>query len=133
MVLDTSVLVAILLDEAEAAAFVDAITADPIRLVSAGTLIEAAVVIESRFGEAGGRELDLLIHRAGILVSSVDERQAGIARTAYLKYGKGRHPAGLNFGDLFAYALARSTGEPLLFKGKDFTGTDVTPASILVP
>lgn len=85
-------------------------------------------MIETRLGEAGGRELDLFIHRAGLEVAPVDVDQAGLARRAFRRYGRARHPAGLNFGDCFAYALAKATGEPLLFKGDDFARTDIAAA-----
>ena len=129
MVLDTSALLALLLNEAEAPAILQAIEADPIRLVSAATLVETAIVIESRVGEVGGRELDLLLHKAAIEVVAVDAGQADLARHAYRQFGKGRHPAGLNYGDCFAYALSQSAGQPLLFKGDDFSKTDVMVAS----
>jgi ribonuclease VapC len=125
MVLDTSALLALLLDESEAEVFRVAVEEDPTRLVSAATLLETAVVIEARKGDAGGRELDLLIHKANIEIVAVDAEHVSEARRAYRRFGKGRHAAGLNFGDLFAYALARITGEPLLFKGTDFAVTDV--------
>jgi ribonuclease VapC len=125
MVLDTSALLALLLDEPDAEAFRVAVEEDSTRLLSAATLLETAVVIEARKGDAGGRELDLLVHRAGIDITAVDADQIAEARRAYRRFGKGRHDAGLNFGDLFAYALTRTTGEPLLFKGTDFTKTDV--------
>ncbi len=125
MVLDTSALLALLLDEPEAEGFRAALEDDTTRLVSAATLVETALVIETRKGEAGGRELDWLIHRAEILVVPVDADQVSEARRAYRRYGRGRHAAGLNFGDLFAYALARTSGEPLLFKGDDFVRTDI--------
>lgn len=125
MVLDTSALLAILNDEPEAHVFALAIEADPVRLTSAASLIEASIVIESRVGEVGGRELDLVIHKAGIRVVNVDAEQVELARAAFRRFGKGRHRAGLNFGDVFAYALSKSSGEPLLFKGKDFARTDV--------
>ncbi|MCH2396491.1 type II toxin-antitoxin system VapC family toxin [Oceanibaculum sp.] len=128
MVIDTSALVAILSDEPERKPFNEAIAADPVRLVSAGTLIEAGLVMETRYGEIAGRELDLFLHRAGCETVPVDEMQAELARSAARRYGKGRHPAGLNFGDLFAYALAKATGEKLLFKGRDFEQTDIVPA-----
>lgn len=128
MVLDTSAIVAILLDEPERGAFNGAIEADPKRLISAATLLECALVIEARRGEAGGRELDLLVHRAGIATVPVDAEQVEIARRAWRRFGRGRHKAGLNFGDCLAYALAASSGEPLLFKGEDFARTDITPA-----
>ena len=125
MVLDTSALLALLLDEPEAEAFRAAVEDDPTRLVSAATLLETALVIEARKGEPGGRELDLLIHKADVVVVPVDTEHVARARKAYRRYGKGRHEAGLNFGDVFAYALARASGESLLFKGDDFSKTDV--------
>lgn len=128
MVIDTSALVAILSDEPERRAFNEAIAADPVRLVSAGTLIEAGIVLEARYGEIAGRELDLFLHRAGCEIVPVDAEQAELARRAARRYGKGLHPAGLNYGDLFAYALAKATEEKLLFKGQDFTQTDIAAA-----
>ena len=122
MVIDTSALVAILLAEPEADRFAQAIAADPRRLVSA---FEAAIVIRARKGPAGVRELDLLIHGAAMSIVSFDEEQVQIARAAYEKYGKGRHPAALNLGDCSSYALARTSGEPLLYKGDDFSRTDL--------
>lgn len=126
MVIDTSALLALLGDEPEAAAFEAAIESDPVRLVSAGNLLEAAIVVESRWGPAGGRELDLLIHEAAVEVVPVDAEQVEVARQAYRDFGRGRHAASLNYGDCFAYALACISGEPLLFKGDDFARTDVT-------
>jgi ribonuclease VapC len=125
MVLDTSALLAMLLDEPEAEAFRGALEDDPTRLLSSATLLETAVVIEARKGEAAGRELDLFIHKAEITVVPVESDQVLEARRAWRRFGKGRHPAGLNFGDVFAYALARTAGEPLLFKGDDFARTDI--------
>lgn len=125
MVVDTSAVLALLLDEPEAEAFRVALEDDETRLVSAATLLESALVIEARKGEGGGRELDLLVHKAAITVVPVDADQVSEARRAWRRFGRGRHAAGLNFGDLFAYALARTSGEPLLFKGEDFTRTDV--------
>ena len=125
MVLDTSALMALLLDEPEAEAFRAAVEEDTTRLVSAATLLETALVIEARKGEPGGRELDALIHKAEIVVVAVDADHVSEARRAYRRFGKGRHAAGLNFGDVFAYALARTSGEPLLFKGDDFAKTDI--------
>jgi len=125
MVIDTSAIAAILFGEQEAPRMEGAIADDPIRLLSAANLLEASLVVEGRYGEPGGRELDLLLHVAGMEVVSVTEAQVEIARRAFRRYGKGRHPARLNFGDCFAYALAKSSGEPLLFKGDDFTRTDV--------
>src|SRR5436305_12537686 len=114
MVIETSCLLAILLQEPEASAFAIVIEADPVRLLSAGSLLETAIVIESRYGEGGGRELDLLIHKADIEVVAVDGTQVEMARHGFRAFGKGRHPAGLNYGDCFAYALSRTSAEPLL-------------------
>ena len=125
MVLDTSAILGILLDEPERRSFNEMIEADGTRLMSAATFLEAALVIESRRGEAGAREFDLFVHRAQISVVPVDAEQAEIARGAWRKYGKGRHPAGLNYGDCFTYALARISGEPVLAKGGDFRQTDL--------
>jgi ribonuclease VapC len=126
MVLDSSALLAILSDEPERGAFVEQIEADGTRLISAATLLEAALVIEARRGEAAGRELDLFIHRAEISVVPVDAEQVDVARVAWRRYGRGRHRARLNFGDCFSYALAKVSGEPLLAKGRDFIQTDLT-------
>jgi len=125
VVIDTSALIALLGMEPEAARLAAAIEADGTRLISAASILEAAVVIESRYGPDGGRELDLMVAKAGLSVEPVTAQQAEIAREAWRRFGKGRHPASLNFGDCFSYALARVTGEPLLFKGTDFTQTDV--------
>lgn len=128
MVLDTSALVAILTDEPEAARLEAAFDADPVRLISAANLLEATIVIETRYGRAGGAELDLLLYKAQVEVVVVDAEQSELAREAWRRFGKGRHPAGLNFGDCFAYALARQRGQSLLFKGDDFGRTDVRVA-----
>ena len=125
MVLDTSAIVAILQVEPEAERFAMAIEADPVRLVSAATLLEAAMVTEARHGPAGGRELDLLLHVADVQIVAVTREQAEMARAAWRAFGKGRHPARLNYGDCFSYALSQASGEPLLFKGNDFDRTDV--------
>ena len=125
MVLDTSALLVILLGEPESAEFREVIEMDPVRLLSAASFLETAIIVETRFGEPGGRELDLLMHKAAIQVVSVDAEQVEVARHAYRLFGKGRHPAGLNYGDCFSYALSRVSGEPLLFKGEDFQRTDV--------
>jgi ribonuclease VapC len=125
MVIDTSALIAVLLNEASAIGIAQAIESRPLCLLSAANLLEASMVIESRKGEAGGRELDLLIYRAVIQIVAVDQDQAEIARLAWRLFGKGRHPAGLNYGDCFAYALAKSRRLPLLFLGDDFSQTDI--------
>ncbi|MEE4273996.1 MAG: type II toxin-antitoxin system VapC family toxin [Thermoanaerobaculales bacterium] len=125
MIIDTSAVLAILQEEPESPRIREAIEDDPIRLMSAATYLEASMVVEARFGEPGGRELDLMLHVARVEVVSVDREQAEVAREGFRRFGKGRHRAGLNFGDCFSYALARVTGEPLLFKGGDFVYTDV--------
>ncbi len=126
MVIDTSALLAILFNESDAEYFESALDADTTRLISAASLLETAIVVDVRLGEAGGRELDLLRYEAQITIVPFTAEQAEIARYAYRTYGKGRHPAGLNYGDCFAYALAKTSGEPLLFKGNDFLQTDIT-------
>lgn len=128
MVIDTSALAAILFDEPERRAFNEAIASDPLRLISAGTLFEAAILVEARRGEIGGRELDLFLHRAKVVTMDVDADQVERARAGWRRYGKGHHPAALNFGDCFAYALAKARNEPVLFKGDDFPKTDVVAA-----
>jgi ribonuclease VapC len=128
MVVDTSALVAILNDEPERQAFIDLIATAATRLISAATLLEASIVVELRRGEHAGRELDLFLHRAKFEIVPLDADQVEIARAAFRRYGKGRHPAGLNFGDCFSYALARSLGDTLLFKGQDFARSDIRPA-----
>ena len=117
MVIDPSALLAILLKEPEAEALARAIWRGTPRLLSAAGLLEASMVIEARLGVEGSRDLDLLIYRAGIEIVPVDVQQADVARVAWRRYGKGNHPAALNFGDCFSYALAKVTGGPLLFKG----------------
>ncbi len=129
MVIDTSVLVAILTNESGKQVFYEAIERDPIRYMSAASVLESSVVLESRFGDEGGRELDLLIARLPIEVRVIDLDQLEWARHAFRTYGKGRHPAGLNFGDCFSYALSKTTGEPLLFQGNDFSHTDILAAA----
>ena len=129
MVIDTSAVVAVLNNEAEAASVRAAIEHDPVRLMSASSVLEAAIVIEGRYGEAGGRDLDLLLHKAGIEIVAFDAEQMELARYAYRRFGKGYHPAKLNFGDCFAYALSRVSGEPLLYVGADFGHTDIGTVS----
>ena len=125
MVIDTSALLAILHDEPERRAFNEAIEAADTRAMSMANFVEASIVIESRYGAEGIRDLDLFIERAAIELVDVTLAQGHAARRAFARYGKGRHPAGLNFGDCFAYAWAIDRGEPLLFKGGDFDQTDV--------
>ncbi len=128
MVLDTSAIAAILFAEDEAERFSQAIEDDPLRLLSAGTALECSLVIESKLGEAGGRELDLLLLRAGIEIIPFNAEQLTVARQAFRSFGKGQHAAGLNYGDCFSYALSMTSGEPLLFKGGDFAKTDIRSA-----
>jgi ribonuclease VapC len=125
MVIDTSAIIAVLLAEANAARIAQMIEADSPRLLSAANYLETSMVIESRKGEAGGRELDLLIYRGAIEIVAFDQDQAEIARMAWRRFGRGRHPAGLNYGDCFAYALAKARRSPLLYQGDDFSQTDV--------
>lgn len=128
MVIDTSALVAVLVGEPDADRYEEAIDRDPVRLMSVASVLETAIVLENRYGEAGGRELDLLIHRLPIQVIGVDAEQLEWARIAFRKFGRGRHAASLNFGDCFPYALSKVTGEPLLYKGLDFSQTGVASA-----
>jgi ribonuclease VapC len=128
MVIDSSAVLAILFAESDDAAFAEAIDADPRRMMSAVSVLEASIVVEARKGPAGGRELDLLLHRGRIDIVPFNAHQLELAREAYRRYGKGYHRAGLNFGDCCAYALASASGEPLLFKGDDFARTDIASA-----
>jgi ribonuclease VapC len=125
MVIDTSALLAIFLGEPERRRFLEAITQAETRWISAANTLETAIVLEARRGEAAGREFDLFLHQAKVDVVSVDAEQVETTRLAWRRYGKGRHPAALNFGDCFAYALAKTLGEPLLAKGSNFARTDV--------
>lgn len=127
MVIDTSALTAILRNEPERSRFVEAIKASDARMMSTASLVEASIVIERRHGAEGVRELDQFFTTAGIDLIAVDAEQANIARRGFTRFGKGRHRAGLNYGDCFSYALAIAFGEPLLFKGDDFGHTDVEP------
>jgi ribonuclease VapC len=128
MIVDTSALVAILFAEPGAEIYSREIAQAASCKISAANLVEVSVVVEAQTKDGGSRQLDALIRRAGIAIEPVTEEQAYIARQAYTDFGKGRHAAGLNFGDCFAYALAKATGEPLLFKGRDFGKTDLESA-----
>ena len=129
MILDTSAVVAILRDEAEAPRFAKAIEKAVHRRISAVNYVEAAAVIDASRDPIASRRFDDLLQEAEVIVESVTEAQARLARQAYRDFGKGSgHPAMLNFGDCFAYALAKVKKEPMLFKGDDFSHTDVTPA-----
>lgn len=125
MVIDSSALLAIFLAEPERKLFLDSIFQAETRMISAANVLETGIVLEARRGESAGREFDLFVVRTNIQIVPVDGEQAEIARSAWRKYGKGRHPAALNFGDCFAYALAKFTSEPLLAKGTDFAATDI--------
>jgi len=127
MIIDASALIAILRDEPEARSCAEAIASTSSRRVSAVNYVEAAVVIDGSRNPVASRRFDDLFREAQLVVEPVTEAQARIAREAYRDFGKGTgHRAGLNFGDCFAYALAKATGEPILFKGDDFRHTDVT-------
>jgi ribonuclease VapC len=128
MIVDSSALVAILLKEPEALRLADAIAGSSVRWLPASCFLEASMLVLGRGGEEGVRDLDLLIARFRIEIVDFTESQARLARVAFKRYGKGRHPAQLNFGDCMAYALAAETGEELLFKGTDFGQTDITAA-----
>jgi ribonuclease VapC len=128
MIVDSSAIIAILRDEPDAAAMAEALQEAPIRRVSAVTYVEAAVVADNDRNPLLSRRFDGLVRDAHMLVEPVTARQAELARQAYRDFGKGRHKAGLNLGDCFAYALAKEMDEPLLFKGDDFCHTDVEPA-----
>jgi ribonuclease VapC len=127
MVIDSSAIVAILLREPECVKFTEAIERDPVCLMSSVNALESSMVLEARKQDLGGWDLDRFLRRARIRVVPLTEEHFEVARQAWRKYGKGNHPAGLNLADCCAYALARTSGEPLLFKGDDFSRTDVTP------
>ena len=128
MILDTSALAAIFFGEPEAALYIQLIHATDRCLVSAANFVELSIVIESQIGPDAGRQCDVFFRRAGVSIEPVTVEQAYLARQAFLDFGKGRHAAGLNFGDCFAYALAKVADEPLLFKGDDFKKTDIASA-----
>ena len=127
MVVDTSALVAIFLLEPEAEQFAHSILQAPRAAISAASLLEAGIILDARIGHDDSSELDEFVASVGLEIEPVTADQVRLARRAYRTYGRGNHPAGLNFGDCFAYALAKTTGLPLLFKGDDFAQTDVTP------
>jgi len=129
MIIDTSAIIAILRDEPEALAYARAIAIDPSHLISAVNFVEAAIVIDGSRDPIASRRFDQLIREARIVIEPVTEAQARIAREAYRDFGRGSgHPAKLNFGDCFAYALAKERAEPLLYKGDDFARTDIIAA-----
>ena len=128
MILDSSALVAILAGEPDAELYIQAISRAPRCRMSAGNYIEISIVVDSQFSAEVLRQCDALFRRVGVVIEPVTVEHAHLARQAFHDFGKGRHPAGLNFGDCFAYALAKHTGEPLLFKGNDFSQTDIVSA-----
>ncbi len=128
MIVDTSALLAILFGEKDAETYARAISEAEVCLISAATFVEVSIVVESETGDAGSRQWDSFLRTASMRVEPVTEEQAHAARQAWSDFGKGRHPAGLNFGDCFPYALAKISGEPLLFKGQDFRKTDIPAA-----
>jgi len=128
MIVDTSALIALLNSEPEAARIEAALLSARHVFLSAASLVEAGIVAERLTPAFGGKDLDLLLDRIGVEVISVTREHAELARTAYRQFGKGKHPAALNYGDCFSYALARSLGEPLLYVGNDFGKTDIEVA-----
>ena len=129
MIVDTSAVLAILLAEPEAQRIADAMERSPFCRFPASCFLEATITLLGRYGDAGLRELDLFMAQGRMEIASFTESQARLAREAFGRYGKGRHPAKLNFGDCMAYALAKETGEELLFKGTDFSLTDIAAAA----
>ncbi len=128
IVVDTSALFAIVTDERESQRCIEALMNESEILVSAATLVEAGIVLEGRRGATAVAELDLLVERQHMSVVAVDAAHVAMARQGFRLYGKGRHPAALNFGDCFSYALARLTAASLLFVGNDFSQTDIDAA-----
>jgi ribonuclease VapC len=125
MVVDTSAILSVLLKEPEALLFLGKLYRTQSRHISAVNYMESSMVLMSRLGDSTEGTLDRMLQRAGIEIMPVSVDQAKLACEAFRQYGKGRHSAGLNFGDCFSYALAKSTAEPLLFKGQDFSQTDI--------
>jgi ribonuclease VapC len=129
MIIDTSAIIAVLFNEDDAELYANLISQSDRRRMSAATFVETAIVVETQTKTNGGRQFDAFLRQAHIAIEPVTEEHAHIARQAFIDFGKGRHPAGLNYGDCFSYALAKATGEPLLFKGKDFSKTDLVAAA----
>jgi ribonuclease VapC len=125
VVLDTSAIVAILTGEPDSGGYVAALASATDPMISAATLVESSIVMLARTGPSGVKDLDELLAVAGVRCVAVDSSQAILAREAFARFGKGRSSAALNLGDCFAYALARATGQPLLFKGEDFSKTEI--------
>lgn len=129
MIVDTSAMVAILYREPEARAFTQRIHDADFCRISVASFVELSMVVEKQLGPDGMRQAEAFLRRANIGLEPVTVEQGHLARQAFLDFGKGRHPAGLNYGDCFSYALAKALGEPLLFKGNDFGATDIAPAA----
>ena len=128
MIIDTSALVSILDQEPEAERLAYAIATASERMLSAANLVETGIVMQVRRGDEAVRDLDLVLAKLEIEIIAVSAKQANLARKAFQRFGRGRHPARLNFGDCFAYALAKDSGASLLFKGEDFSQTDIAVA-----
>ena len=128
MIIDTSAIIAVLFNEDDAKIYAQLITQSGSRRMSAATFVETAIVVETQTKTNGSRQFDAFMRLADIAIEPVTEEHAHIARQAFIDFGKGRHAAGLNYGYCFSYALAKATGEPLLFKGKDFSKTDLVAA-----
>jgi ribonuclease VapC len=128
MILDTSAMLSILFHEADGPVYAEAIRNSESCKISAGTFVELSMVVEANSGDFGIRQCDLFLQGNGITIEPFTESQAHAARQGFSEFGKGRHPAGLNLGDCFSYALAKVAGEPLLFKGKNFSKTDIEAA-----
>jgi ribonuclease VapC len=128
MIIDTSALVSILDQEPEAERFVRSIATASERMLSAANLVETGIVMQTRRGDEAARDLDLLLAKLNVNIVPVSAKHADLARKAFRRFGRGRHSAQLNFGDCFAYALAKDSSAPLLFKGNDFAKTDIAVA-----
>jgi ribonuclease VapC len=128
MIIDTSAILAVLFNEDDAEDYAHLIAKSDTRRMSAATFVETAIVVETQTTASGSRQLDAFMRLADIAIEPVTEEHAHIARQAFIDFGRGRHPAGLSYGDCFSYALAKATGETLLFKGKSFSKTDLVAA-----
>jgi ribonuclease VapC len=129
MIIDTSAIIAILAGEPDAAHFAQLIETNPAPRIGAPALLEASIVLTRWYGDVAEAALDAFVRESGAEIVAFDLPQLRAAQSAYLQYGKGRHPAGLNFGDCMSYALAQVCGEALLFKGQDFSQTDIHSAA----
>jgi ribonuclease VapC len=128
VILDTSALAAIFFGEPEASQFIQIIHDTDRCRISVANFVQLSMVIERQIGAEAGLQCDAFLPKAGVIIEPITIEHGQLARQAFRDFGKGRHPAGLNFGDCFAYALAKATGEPLLFKGGDFSKTDIGQA-----